>query len=53
MLADKCCRGEEEEIELENGEGVILLCRMVRKASDKVPFYQGPDGSMRVSHVGE
>ena len=41
---------KEEETRLGNGEGVVLLYRTDRKASDKVPL--GPEGSMRVSPAG-
>ena len=41
---------KEEEAQLGNGEGVVLLYRADRKASDKAPV--GPEGSMRVSPAG-
>lgn len=41
---------KEEEAQLGNGEGVVLLYRTDQKASDKAPL--GPEGSMRVSPAG-
>lgn len=41
--------GKAEEAWLGDGEGIVLLCKMVGEASGKPPFR--PKGSMRGSHA--